>query len=189
MNDIDIFKKINDNQIQGIMLHRNMMIYYDFLGIRFMKRCHEFHYLSETTSNDTINRYVNNHLNRIMIIKNVSSPFDIPENWENVDRMKVTNDSRKQYFKQAIDKWHDWEIETKKLYQECYKELCNISEIASAKKVIQLISCVDDELKFLERKIILFTELEWDLKSIMMFDNELHDKYAKKTKEIGFNIC
>ncbi|MEG0282945.1 MAG: hypothetical protein RR662_07200 [Clostridia bacterium] len=189
MNDIEIFKKINNQQISGIMFHNQMIKYYDFLGFRCFKRMHEYYYFKENASNDTINRYVINHLNKIIINADINYYFKIPENWENVNRLSVQNENRKSYLKQGIEKMHEFEIKSKEVYQNAYKELCNLGEVASAKKVMQLVEYVDMELKEVERLYLKLQKIDFDLKVIETFDNEMHDCYKEKTKNIGIDIC
>lgn len=189
MKAIDIFKKISERQIGGVMLHKNMMRAHDFLGIRCMKRLHEYRMFKELSENDGVERYAINHLNMVVIDGHIPAPFIVPEQWQYIDRLSVSNENRRRYMQEMFKTWHDWEKGTKKLYEECYKELCDMGEVAAAKKVGKMVADIDMELKGLERKFILFNEIEWDLKTIMMFDDEWHDYYKEKTKEIGINIC
>ena len=44
----EIFSKISQRMIGGLMFHEQMSNYYDFLNLRGYKKCHEYHYLEET---------------------------------------------------------------------------------------------------------------------------------------------
>lgn len=189
MTAVDIFKKISMHQISGVMLHKNMMRYYDFLGLHCMKRAHEYHMFKELAENDGIERYTINHLNHVIIDGHIPPPFIVPESWENVDRLTVKNDSRRKYLMEGMTKWHEWEKTTKAAYQAFYKELCEMGEVAAARKVLKLVKGVDKELKDVERLYIKMNEVEWDLKSIIGFADKMHDHYANKTKHIGIKIC
>ena len=42
----EIFGRISQHMIRGMMTHDQLASYYDFLGLRGYKRCHEYHYFS-----------------------------------------------------------------------------------------------------------------------------------------------
>lgn len=189
MSAIDIFKKIKEHQVSGVMLHKNMMQYYDFLGFHGLKRLHEYHMFKELMANDIVERYAINHLNRIIVEGHIPAPFKVPENWANVDRLAVKNEYRRQYLQDGMKKWHEWELLTKDTYQGLYKELCDMGEVAAAQVVLRLVEDVDKELKYTQRLFIKFTKMDWDLKSIEPFEKPMHDKFAKKTRKLKFEIC
>lgn len=189
MSSYEILKQISSHQLTGVMTHHDMMLSYDFLGLRCFKRMHEYHMFSEMAEHDGINRYSINHLNKIIINDNLISYFDIPKGWESENRLNVNNSNRKSYLQNMMNKWHDWEIDTKKFYSLKYMELCAEGDLATAKKVMHLLKDVDKELKCLERWLIKLDEIEYDLKIIATFDKEVHDEYKDKTKEIGIDIC
>ena len=51
MTIAEIYAKINEHMINGLMLHDQLANYYDFLGLEGYKRCHEYHYFKENISN------------------------------------------------------------------------------------------------------------------------------------------
>lgn len=54
---IDVFTKVSDHLIDGMMMHEQMADYYNFLGLEGFKRLHEYHFLCETISMRRIHRY------------------------------------------------------------------------------------------------------------------------------------
>ncbi len=189
IDSIDILKEIAQHQLEGLMLHSDMMNCYDFLGLRAFKRIHEYHMFKEMMERDSICRYAINHLNKIIINDNhVDAKFYVPQSWASVDRLSVTNTNRQSYLKQFMETWHDWEKCTKKFYSKKYKELCDNEDPATAKKVMMLLSDADMELKSVERWVIKLNEIDYDMKVIVIFEDEIHDKYAEKTKKLGIDI-
>lgn len=189
MTSPEILKEISSHQIIGIMLHHDMMVCYDFLGLRCFKRMHEYHMFKEMAENDGVNRYCINHLNKIIIDDNLVPYFEIPKSWVNENRMSINNSNKKSYIQSMFKKWHEWEKNTKELYSKKYIELLDLEEPATAKKVMCLVEEVDKELKCLERWILKLEAIEYDLKIISSFEEKVHDEYKKKTKEIGIDIC
>lgn len=188
---IETFKRLSEHQIRGVMFHHEMMRAFDFLGMRGMKRLHEFRMFEEMTENDALNRYAVNHLNHIIIDGKVESAFSIPQGWEGVSRLDVTNDNRKKFWREMVVAWVKWEEDTKKAYEAAYKELCDIDEIAAAGKVRGMVEGVDMELKKAERMKIKFDMFNWDCAIyVSTCDDELHEEYRIKLKEdLHVNIC
>ena len=85
--------------------------------------------------------------------------------------------------------WADWEKKTKKLYEESYKELMDIGEVASALFVKELICDVDCELKKVERYQLNKSATNYDMIIIIEEQHDKHEKYKKKIAEIGKELC
>lgn len=113
----------------------------------------------------------------------------IPSNWENYTRFQVDTSTRKTAVKEAFEKWYQCENETKTFLESQFKALAEASKIADADKVNQLICGVDQELKELTRELLSLRAVDYDPAYIMMHQGELHEKFRKKEKEIGVDIC
>ena len=44
----EIFAKLKNHMLEGMVFHDQMSRYYDFLNLKGYKRCHEYHYFEET---------------------------------------------------------------------------------------------------------------------------------------------
>ena len=63
----EIYSKISEHMINGMMLHDQMANYYDFLGLKGYKRCHEYHFMKETCDYRGLCRYYINHYSEFLI--------------------------------------------------------------------------------------------------------------------------
>ena len=45
------------------------------------------------------------------------------------------------------------------------------------------------ELKYLTRKMLEYKAVDYDMDYIMFQQNEMHDHFKEKTKELGIDIC
>lgn len=75
---IDVFAKVSDRLIDGMMMHEQMADYYNFLGLDGFKRLHEYHSLCETISMRRIHRYFIDHCNRLLPVANTKHIDAIP---------------------------------------------------------------------------------------------------------------
>lgn len=181
----DIFRKLSAHMIKGVMLHEQMANYYDFLNLHGYKRCHEYRTLEEMCGLRKLHRYYVNHYDRLIPEDKVDDPEAIPASWYKYARQDVDITTKKNAVRLGIDKWVEWEIETKDLYQKMYKELMDLGEVASANKIACWVVDVDKELKHANRKAITLKSVDYNLDYVCMEQDELHDKYKKKIKNLG----
>lgn len=184
MTGIEIFNEINARLIEAVMLHCDLANMFDFMGLQGFKREHEYRAMKEFAEMRGVNRYAINHLGIMPSNNNFGRAKEIiPNSWKGAKRMDVTESDRKSKVKDLFYKWHDWEHETKDLYQRKFKEFVNAGMIACANKVNELITNVDNELKMLERQVILYSSVGWDVYFIATKQDEIHAEYEKKTDE------
>lgn len=186
---IDVFNDVSKRIVSGVMFHEQMADYFDFLNLHGLKRWQEYRFLEESAELRGIHRYAINHLNRLINDNDVAVARSIPSSWFNATRMQVDNSTRKQAVKEAFEKWLAWEKETKEFYEAKFKTLTESGKIAEADKINELIIAVDKELKCLTRKMLEYKAVDYDLSYICYQQDEMHEEYRKKTKEIGIDIC
>lgn len=185
----DIYAKILQHQIKGLMIHEQLANYYDFLGLEGYKRCHEYHYFEENMTFRSVSRYFINHHNKLIPELPVENPKVIPDSWYRYTRDDVDMTTKKNAIKSGLQLWRKWETETKELYEQMYKELMNIDEVASAMKIKELICEVDKELKKVERYCLNKKAIDYDLTVIIPEQKKWHDKYKCKMDSMGMRIC
>ena len=49
--------------------------------------------------------------------------------------------------------------------------------------------CTYQELKYLTRKMLEYKAVDYGMDYIMLQQNEMHDHFKEKTKELGIDIC
>lgn len=186
----EIYSKLSEHMIQGMMFHDQMSNYYDFLGLQGYKRCHEYHFLAETLNYRSLCRYFINHHNMLIPETRFDNTSVIPEGWYSHVRGDVDVATKKNAVKTGLTKWVEWERETKRLYQQMYQELMNIGEVASACKIKCFIADVDCELKKAERYWLNKEAIEYNMESIISEQKSKHRKYKEKMKkELHISIC
>ena len=179
----EIYSKINEHMINGLMLHDQMANYYDFLGLEGYKRCHEYHYLHENMNYRALNRYFINHHNMLIPEAKFENDNAIPASWYDHKREDVDTTTKKNAVRSGLEKWVEWERDTKHLYEQMYKEAMEIGEVASAMKIKCLVKDVDKELKHAERYLISKEAINYDMPTIIQEQKSKHDKYKRKMEK------
>lgn len=185
----DIFSNISAKKIEGIMMHAQLADYFDFLGMMGFKRIHEYQFLEENAQLRGLHRYFINHFNMLLEESSVSSKSYIPSAWKGYYRKDVKQDAKKEAVKSCMETWVEWETQAKKELSTAYADLIDLREVAAAMKMKELLMDVDMELKRADRLLIRMASVDYDLPTICMMQDALHEEYREKEKGIGVNIC
>ncbi len=178
----EIFTKLAAHMVEGMMIHDTLSKGYDFLGLYGFSKCHEYHHIEETKGYECLLHYYSTRYHKLLEIKNIPEPEIIPANWYKYTTMAVDVATKRQAVKTMMEKWVEWERNTKKLYQDMYKELFELGEIAAANKINCFICDVDEELKHAEKKFIKLETLGYDIGTIVNWQQPMYKKYKKKLK-------
>lgn len=179
-----IFSEINARMIAALMLHDQMADYFDFLGMKGYKRLHEYQYFSESMERKKLNQYYINHHNKLIPDIYSGQVAVIPENWITANRISVGKSTKQKGIEEGFHQYHEWESETKSLYEHYASKLREMGAVADAIMVEKLVEDVAQELKKLERIVVDLISSGYDMVYITESQQGLHDKYKEKLSEI-----
>ena len=179
-----IFSEINARMIAALMFHDQMSDYFDFLGMKGYKRLHEYQYFAESMERKKINQYYINHHNKLIPNTYSGQVAVIPENWQTANRISVGKSTKQKGIEDGFNQYHEWESETKGLYEHYSSRLREMGAVADAIMVEKLVEDVDNELKKLERIIVDLISSGYDMVYITESQQGIHDKYKAKMSEI-----
>lgn len=180
----EIFSKIASHMIEGIMIHEQLANYYDFLGLKGCKRCHEYHYFCESAEYRKLQRYFINRYNKLIPEADFKNDSVIPSNWYRYTRQEVDSSTKRNAVKSGLAQWIKWEKETRTLYTEMYKTLEDMQEYVSAEMICHLLKKADKEIKQAERKQLELESVDYDLILITSCQHDMHEKYRHKLEKL-----
>lgn len=180
----EIFGKLSEHMVEGLMIHAQMSDYYGFLNLKGYQECHKYHYFSENANYRKLNEYYLSHYNKLIYDGPIDNPHIIPESWYNFSKYDVNVATRKSAIQSGMEKWVNWERDTKKFYENMYQELVSLGDIAAASEICKYIDDVSDELKHAERKLLELKAIDYDIFTITQFQEALCELYKEKIKEI-----
>lgn len=150
----DIFAELKAHALEGMVFHDEMVRYFDFLNLGKHKERHEEQYEEESKGYRGLCDYYMSHYNRFIPEHPMKRPDVIPESWYRYSRQDVDSGTKTNAVRVAVEKWVDWERQTKSLYEEMCKELMEQGEISAAMYVSCMLKAVDTELVEAESKHI-----------------------------------
>lgn len=176
----EIFNKLAAHMVEGIMIHDELSQGYDFLGFEGFSLCHNNHHIEETHGYMRLCHYYSCHYHKLINLNTIPQPNIIPPNWRKYTTMEVDTTTKREAVKTMMTKWVEWERDTKKLYQEMYKELYELNEIAAANQINCYILDVTKELTHAEKKLIKLETTNYDIGMILSWQEPMKEKYEKK---------
>lgn len=181
----EIFNKIGTHMLEGLMFHDASAKAYDFLGLWGYAKCHDYHQLEEMLAYREFSHYYATHFFKLLQIEGFELPNLIPTTWFKYTAQAVDASTKKSAIKDLMIKWQNWEQSTKKLYQEMYVELTNISESAAALKIEKYLRDVDKELHNVQKEILALEAINYNLDIIIPEQSKLRNKYKKAIKQLS----
>lgn len=179
-----IFAEINARMIAALMFHDQMSDYFDFLGMKGYKKLHEYQYFAESLERKKLNQYYINHHNKLIPDTYSGQVAMIPENWKTANRISVGKSTKQKGIEDGFNQYHEWESETKSLYEHYASKFREMGSVADAIMVEKLVEDVNSELKKLERIIVDLISSGYDMVYITESQQCLHDTYKKKLCKI-----
>lgn len=180
----EIFSQLSEHMIKGLMLHSQLSDYFGFLGLKGYQVCHKYHYFEENSNYRKLSCYYLYHYDKLIKEKPFSNPNIIPESWYQYTRHDVNAQTRKDAIQVGIEKWVNWENNSKKLYETMYGELMKIGEVAAAKELCNYILDVDYELADAYQIHLKLLSDDFNISDIIMEQDKIEKKCKKKLKEI-----
>lgn len=180
----EIFSEINNRFIGAIMTHGQFADYFDFLGLRGYKHLHEYQHLAESMERRKVCRYFINHHNAL-IKEDFSGEVNIiPDAWYTAKRLSVGKSTKQKAVEDGFLEYHNWESETKSVYEKYAQKLRETGAVADAIFVEKLVEDVSTELQTVEQMISDLISTGYDMVYITEIQTEIHEKYKKKLKGI-----
>lgn len=172
----EVFSHLSAHLIEGLMIHAQLSDYYNFLGLKGYSKCHEYHFYCESKSYRKVSEYYITHYNKLIPSIQVPDPQAIPANWIGYVRKDVDINTRKIATEAGFDKWVQWEFDTKNMYEEFYRELITLGDVASANFILELIVDVSEELKDAQQFALENKAIDYDMSVIIDKQDELFKK-------------
>ena len=99
--------------------------------------------------------------------------------------MDVVPKIRRESMENGFAEWVKWEEETRKLYENLYKEAIDSSFIALSEFIKGYILDVEEEIVYAKHELIAKRAMNFDIISILEEQSDLEKQFRKKIKKIG----
>lgn len=175
MTTHNVFTKLANRMVGAMMIHTQLTELFNFIDLKLDAKRQEKQLHEESSGLLKLEKYATQH-HHILITSDNPPQVDIL----NLSMLKQPNDKlspdNKIYLIQyAMKEWIEWERGSKIMYEDAYRNLVDMSEIATADFVLQYVRDVDKELRDAELLYRVRDAIDWDLATI-------YDKQARLSK-------
>lgn len=167
MSASDIFSNLSQHMVQGIMFHEDMVDYYNFLNLPGYAACHCWHAKCEAKSRRELREWYIRHCGKLVPYHTNTAEAYIPANWYNYSQADVSSSDIQKAVKDGLEKWVEWETQTKTLYENAYSILMQEGHVAAACFVKELVLDVSEELATAKRYLLNKKACGYDIGAIL----------------------
>lgn len=162
----DIFLKLSNRMVGAMMIHTQLTELFTFIDLvldtkRQKKQLHD-----ETDGLLKLEKYFAQHHHHLITANNPPSVNILDLGILEESNSELSPDDRVYLIQYGLKEWIKWEKESKVLYENAYRDLMDISEIAAANFVMQYVRDVDKELSEAELLYRVRDAIDWDLPTI-----------------------
>ena len=171
----EIYTSLANRMIGAIMIHSQLVQIFAFVDLLPDMRKQESQLQEETHGYSELNKYYIQHHHNILIADNPPQIDILNLGLLKKSSEELTPEDKTYLIKYGMKEWIEWERKSKVIYEDSYRELLDISEVASADFVSRFVRAVDLELKEAEKIFRVREGIDWDLSAI-------YDKQARINK-------
>lgn len=162
----EIYSALGNRMIGAMMIHSQLVQIFAFVDLLPDMRKQESQLQEETHGFSELCKYYIQHHHNILVADNPPQIdiLNLPLFEKSTD--ELTSEDKSRLIQYGMNEWINWEKQSKILYEDCYRNLVDISEVASAEFVLRFVKDVDLELKEAERIFRVREGINWDLGTI-----------------------
>lgn len=168
----EIYVALGNRMVGAMMIHSQLIQIFAFVDLLPDMRKQENQLQEETHGYSELCKYYIQHHHDILVANNPPQIdiLDMPLLDKSTD--DLTSEDKMRLIQYGMNEWIKWEKQSKILYEDSYRNLVDISEVASAEFITRFVRDVDLELKEAERIYRVRKGINWNLDTI-------YDKQAR----------
>jgi len=168
----EIYTALGNRMVGAMMIHSQLIQIFAFVDLLPDMRKQENQLQEETHGYSELCKYYIQHHHDILVANNPPQIdiLDMPLLDKSTD--DLTSEDKMRLIQYGMNEWIKWEKQSKILYEDSYRNLVDISEVASAEFITRFVRDVDLELKEAERIYRVRKGINWNLDTI-------YDKQAR----------
>lgn len=148
MREIDVFKDIIRNMVEGTMFHNQMIQYFEYLGLSGFADLQKIRFEDENDELVKLQRYVVEVYGIVVGDVKPDSRNYIPQEWFESLRENLENSQIWEYVKFGIETWKDWESKSRNLYGKLYYDLSDLRDAGGSERIMKVVVETENEMRF-----------------------------------------
>ena len=173
----DVFNKVSDTILKGMMVHEQIMNAYLFMGLEGYAKCHEHHYICETKNHIKVSKYLLEHYGYLVEQGRIEPPVEINPKWYGAHKSDLDPKSRIQSVMDLAYSWIQWEKTAFDSFNKAYKDLFDQGEFVAAEFIKEFSVETAVELSWARNENLKLQAVNYDPVYIMEEQPKLKKKF------------
>lgn len=183
MREIDVFKDVIRNMVEGTMFHNQMIQYFEYLGLTGFAELQKIRFFDENDELVKLQKYVVDVYGVVINDVNPDSRTYISQEWCENKRENISASESENYVRFGIETWKDWENKSKDFYGKCYFELNDLRDASGSERIMLLIKETEMEMKFAYNLMVKLQNSNYNAVTTTMVDKCIVHEYKKFYKK------
>ena len=162
----EIYTALGNRMVGAMMIHSQLVQIFAFVDLLPDMRKQESQLQEETHGYSELCKYFIQHHHNILVTDNPPQIDILNMPLFHKSNDELTTEDKKRLIQYGMNEWIEWEKQSQILSEDCYRNLVDISEVASAEFVMRFVRDVDLELKEAERIFRVREGINWNLDTI-----------------------
>lgn len=171
----EIYTALANRMVGAMMIHSQLVQIFAFVDLLPDMRKQESQLQEESHGYSELNKYFIQHHHKVLVADNPPQIDILNLSILKKSSDELSSEDKSRLIQYGVNEWINWERKSKILYEDSYRNLVEISEVASADFISRYIRDVDLELKEAEKLYRVREAVNWDLGTI-------YDKQARVGK-------
>ena len=183
MREIDVFKDVIRNMVEGTMFHNQMIQYFEYLGLSGFAELQKIRFEDENDEMVKLQRYIVEVYGVVVGDINPDSRSYIPQEWSENLRESLENSQVWEYVKFGIETWKDWESKSRDLYGKRYFELSDLRDAGGSERIMEVVKETEREMRFAYELMCLLRGAYYNSGCVSLLDGKIVKMYKRFYKK------
>lgn len=183
MREIDVFKDVIRNMVEGTMFHNQMIQYFEYLGLSGFAELQKIRFEDENNEMVKLQRYIVEVYGVVVGDINPDSRNYIPQEWSENLRESLENGQVWEYVKFGVETWKDWESKSRDLYGKRYFELSDLRDAGGSEQIMEVVKETEREMRFAYELMCLLRGAYYNSGCVSLLDGKIVKMYKRFYKK------
>ena len=183
MREIDVFKDVIRNMVEGTMFHNQTIQYFEYLGLNGFAELQKIRFEDENNEMVKLQRYIVEVYGVVVGDINPDSRNYIPQEWSENLRENLENGQVWEYVKFGIETWKDWESKSRDLYGKKYFELSDLRDAGGSERIMKVVNETEMEMRFAYELMCLLRGTYYNSSCVSLLDDKIVKMYKRFYKK------
>lgn len=184
MSAVDVVRKVVERQTIGLMVHAELVAYFDFLGINGFANVQRLRYKDESREMMYTRKWFSDGYDGVINVGNVSDVGIVPNEWVGSDtrRIVANGGNVKNDVKYAFERWIEWEENSLKVYGDSMYDADNLGDGRLSEFISYIVKCTDREVRYAKDMYWKLRNVDWDSYTVLLMQKDSVKEYKKWIK-------